>query len=98
VVGCTTGSRGEVPGERKPAIRDDQDDNDIMIIIIVIIARTGIAQLVVGIATGYGLDDRMIGVRFPPGAGNFSLRHRVQTGSGAHPTSYQWVPGLFPWG
>jgi hypothetical protein len=36
----------------------------------------------VGIATQYGLDDRMIGVRFPEGAGNFSLRHRVQTGSG----------------
>jgi hypothetical protein len=26
VVGCTTGSRGEVPGERKPVIRDDDDD------------------------------------------------------------------------
>jgi hypothetical protein len=25
---------------------------------------------------------------FPAGAGNFSLRHRVQTGSGAHPSSY----------
>jgi hypothetical protein len=36
------------------------------------------------IATGYGLDDRMIGVRFPAGARNFSLHHRVQTGSGAH--------------
>jgi hypothetical protein len=30
----------------------------------------------------------MIGVRIPAGAGNFSLRHRVQTGSGAHPASY----------
>jgi hypothetical protein len=30
-------------------------------------------------------------VRFPAGAGNFSLRHRVQNGSGAH-------RGLFPWG
>jgi hypothetical protein len=29
-----------------------------------------------------------IGVPFPVGAGNFSLNHRVQTGSGAHPTSY----------
>jgi hypothetical protein len=28
VVGCTTGSRGEVPGERKPVIRDDDNDND----------------------------------------------------------------------
>jgi hypothetical protein len=35
---------------------------------------------------GYGLDDR--GVRVPAGAGNSSLRHRVHTGSGAHPASY----------
>jgi hypothetical protein len=38
----------------------------------------------------YGLDDRMIGVRFPAGAGNFSLRYRVHTGSGAHPASYPY--------
>jgi hypothetical protein len=42
----------------------------------------------VGIAVGYGLDDRGSRVRFPAGAGNFSLRHRVQNGSGAHPASY----------
>jgi hypothetical protein len=42
----------------------------------------------VGIALGYGLDDRGSRVRFPPGAGNFSLHHRVQNGSGAHPASY----------
>jgi hypothetical protein len=35
----------------------------------------------VGMATGYGLDYRMIGDRFPAGAGNFSFRHRVQTDS-----------------
>jgi hypothetical protein len=29
-----------------------------------------------------------IGVRFPADAGNFSLNHRVQNGSGAHPASY----------
>jgi len=34
------------------------------------------------IATGYGLDDSMTGVRFSPGAGNLSLRHYVQAGSG----------------
>jgi len=45
----------------------------------------------------YGLDDRMIGVRFPAGAGNFSLRHHVQTGSGAHPASYPMgTGGCFP--
>jgi hypothetical protein len=46
----------------------------------------------VGIASGYGLYDWMIGVRFPAGAGNVSLRH-VQTGSGTHPASYPMVPG-----
>jgi hypothetical protein len=42
----------------------------------------------VGIAMGYGLDDRGSRVRFPTGAGNFSLHYRVQNGSGAHPASY----------
>jgi hypothetical protein len=28
VVGCTIGSREEVPGERKPVIRVDDDDDD----------------------------------------------------------------------
>jgi hypothetical protein len=35
----------------------------------------------------------MIGVRFQAGAGNFSLRHHVQTGSGAHPASYSMCTG-----
>jgi hypothetical protein len=42
----------------------------------------------VGIALGYELDDRGSRVRFPAGAGNFSLHHRIQNGSGAHPVSY----------
>jgi hypothetical protein len=37
---------------------------------------------------GHGLEDRGSGVRFPAGTGNFSLHHRVQNGSGAHPASY----------
>jgi hypothetical protein len=41
----------------------------------------------VGIATDYGLDDRMIWILIPAGIWNFSLRHRVQTASGAHPAS-----------
>jgi hypothetical protein len=36
----------------------------------------------------YELDDRGSRVRFPAGAGNFSLHHLVQNGSGAHPASY----------
>jgi hypothetical protein len=41
----------------------------------------------VGIALGYGLDDRGSRIRFPVGAGNFYLYHRVQNGSEAHPAS-----------
>jgi hypothetical protein len=43
------------------------------------------------IALGYGLDDRGSKVRFLAGAGNFSLHHCVQNGSGAHPASYPMV-------
>jgi hypothetical protein len=39
----------------------------------------------VGITLGYGLNDRGSRVRFPATAGNFSLHHRVQKGSGVHP-------------
>jgi hypothetical protein len=40
----------------------------------------------VGIALGYGLDDRRSRVRFPVGAGS-SLHRRLQNGSEAHPAS-----------
>jgi hypothetical protein len=50
-----------------------------------------------GIALDYGLDDRGSGVRFPAGAGNFSLYHRFQNGSGAQPASYSMgTRGSFP--
>jgi hypothetical protein len=53
----------------------------------------------VGIALGYGLDDRGSRFRFPAGTGNFSLHHRVQNGSGAHPASYPMgTRGSFPRG
>jgi hypothetical protein len=42
----------------------------------------------VGIVLSYGLDDWSSRVRFLAGAGSFSLHHRVQNGSGAHPASY----------
>jgi hypothetical protein len=47
----------------------------------------------VGIALGYGLDDRGSRFRYPTGTGNFSLHHRVQNGSGAHPASYPMDSG-----
>jgi hypothetical protein len=45
----------------------------------------------VGIAPGYELDGLGSRVRFLVVAGNFSLNHRVQNGSGAHPPPIQWV-------
>jgi hypothetical protein len=52
----------------------------------------------VGTATGYGLNDRGVGVRVPVGQ-EFSLLHVVQTGSGVHPTSYPMgTRGSFPGG
>jgi hypothetical protein len=42
----------------------------------------------VGVALGYGLHYRGCRARFPARAGNFSPRHHVQNGSGAHPASY----------
>jgi hypothetical protein len=53
----------------------------------------------VSIVPDYGLDDRGSRIRFPAGAGNFSLHHRVQNGSGAHPASYPaGTRGSFPGG
>jgi hypothetical protein len=50
----------------------------------------------VGIALGYGLDDRGSKVRFPAGAGIF-FHHRVQNCSGFLPTSYPMgTRGSFP--
>jgi hypothetical protein len=41
----------------------------------------------------------MIGVRVPAGTGNFFVHHRVQNGSGAHPSSYAMDSGgSFPEG
>jgi hypothetical protein len=47
----------------------------------------------VSIALGYGLDWGFR-VRFPVGAGNFSLHHCVQNSSGTHPASYAMGTGV----
>jgi hypothetical protein len=52
----------------------------------------------IGIALGYGQDDRGSRVRFPAGAGNFSLHHRVQNGSGPTQPPIQWEPGALSLG
>jgi hypothetical protein len=49
--------------------------------------------------SGYGLDDRAIGVRSPAGAKDFFFNFCVQTGSGAHPAScIMGTGGSFPGG
>jgi hypothetical protein len=51
----------------------------------------------VGKALGYRLEDRGSRVRFRVGAGNFSLYHRDQNGSGAHPAPHPMgTRGSFP--
>jgi hypothetical protein len=48
-------------------------------------------------ALGCGLDDWGSWVRFPARVGNFSVHHRVHTGSGAYPDSYPMdTRGSFP--
>jgi hypothetical protein len=57
-----------------------------------------IRDRVVGIAAGYWLYDRGVGVRVPVRS-RISLPHVVQTGSGAHPASYPMgTEGTFPGG
>jgi hypothetical protein len=53
----------------------------------------------VGIALGYGLDGRGSRVRFPAGAGKFSLHHRIPNGSDPPPPSLlsKGYQGFFPW-
>jgi hypothetical protein len=57
------------------------------------LCRTKSRDSSVGIALDYGLNDRGSRFRFPAGAGNLSLHHRVQNGSEAHPTSYSVSSG-----
>jgi hypothetical protein len=53
----------------------------------------------VGKALGYELDYWGSRVRFPAGAGNFSLHNSIQNGLGAHPAPYPMgSSGLFPAG
>jgi hypothetical protein len=55
----------------------------------------GSRDSLVGIATGYGLDDRGFGVRVPVGSRIFSSSHRPRV----HPTSYPMgTGGYFPGG
>jgi hypothetical protein len=62
--------------------------NLIMATLLYICGKYPSSDSSVGIALGYGLDDRDSRVRFPAGAGNFSLHRCVQNGSGTHPASY----------
>jgi hypothetical protein len=52
----------------------------------------------VGRALGYGLDDLSSRVRFPVGAGNFSLHHLSRTALGPSQPPIQQVPGALSLG
>jgi hypothetical protein len=52
----------------------------------------------VRIATGYGLDDRMIGVRFPAGAGIFLFDTMSRPALEPSQPPIEWVKEAFPGG
>jgi hypothetical protein len=59
--------------------------------------RTGFGSAFTSISLGYGLDDWGSKVRFPAGAGKFSLHHHVPNGSGAQLAFYPMgTGGSFP--
>jgi hypothetical protein len=72
----------------------------VLLLILICIVSTGKSLgSSVGISLDHGLDDRGSRVLFPVGGGgsNFSLHHRAQHGSGAHPASYpKGNRGSFP--
>jgi hypothetical protein len=72
-----------------PVYKDDQTDFS-MAVLVLMMENMKSRDSSVGIALGYGLDDRgsMFQYSVGGGAGNFSLHHRVQNGSGVHPASY----------
>jgi hypothetical protein len=53
----------------------------------------GVVLLVVDIATGYRLDDRMIGVRFSAGLGIFLFDTASSPTLGPTKPPIQWLPG-----
>jgi hypothetical protein len=58
-------------------------------------SQTELALLfVIAVAQRYSawLQAGRSGIQVPAGAGNFSLHHRAQNGSGTHPAPIQWVP------
>jgi hypothetical protein len=77
-----------IAGESSRAGQDPQRVSEPITIIILIIII--IIINVVGIATSYGLRNR---ISSPGGVKNLLLSQIVQTGSGFHQTSYPMVPG-----
>jgi hypothetical protein len=75
--------------------------HDLRTVYLFYICRALSVYIWAGIAQWYsgGLRTGWSEVRIPAGVGNFSLHHRVQTGSGAHPASYPvGTRGFFPGG
>jgi hypothetical protein len=62
---------------------------DIIVVVVVVVVVVVIIIIIIIIIIGLG--DRRSKVRFPVGAVNFSLHHRVQN-------AIQWVPGALSLG
>jgi hypothetical protein len=60
--------------------------------------RELISDSSVGIALGYGLDDRGSRVRYPAGAGNFLFTTAPRTALGLTQPPIQWIPGALSLG
>jgi hypothetical protein len=77
-------------------VRDYELDTDLEDVVCKFLRSRGSS---VSIVSGYGLDDRAIGVRSSVGAKDFSSILCVQTGSEAHPASCTMgTGGPFPGG
>jgi hypothetical protein len=82
---------------RREKSRPYRDSNADPLVVHSVASRYTVCALPTGISPSVErrATDWMVGVRIPAGARDRSLLHSVQTGCGAHPTSYSVDTGAF---